>query len=540
MAFDVFGLREYVVGQYRDYVESFIHVRDGRIESFVNGMLECGELWPNAVLQLNPAYESAGTLADLAAEGVIGTDTARFFSPAIRLYQHQAEAIAAAAKNEPFIVSTGTGSGKSLTYLVPIVDHILKNNPADHSVRAIIVYPMNALINSQHQALEAFKRNWPDCPLTFARYTGQVRDEARRQILTDPPHVLLTNYVMLEYMLIRPAERPLIHQATRALKFLAVDELHVYRGRQGADVSMLMRRVRQRAARRDLLCIGTSATLVTGESRAETRAKIAEVGGRLFGVAVKPEHVVDETLRRVTRVDAPTTAEMLRAAVVAPAPEPTVAAVTSHPLASWVETTFGLSLDGDGRLVRRKPIAFEEGLRQLVDKTALPEEQCRRALKAVLDGGNTAEHRPGEPVFAFRLHQFLASGGSVYATLEEPATRSFSTEGPFYAPLEAGKAEDRVMYPLAFCRECGQEHYLCSLVSEKEGGELLPRSPLLHVIDDDLPGEPGFVSLEDGSLWNEAEDLPDNFVDMRKGGPRVKAHYEPHVPRRIWVLPAAR
>ena len=91
------------------------------------------------------------------------------------------------------------------------------------------------------------------------------------------------------------------------------------------------------------------------------------------------------------------------------------------------------------------------------------------------------------------------------------------------------------MYPLAFCRECGQEHYLCSLAPGKEGKELLPRSPLLHVTDDDLPGTPGFVSLEDGSLWNEAEDLPDNFVEVRKGGPRIKAHYAAHVPQRIWV-----
>ena len=142
---------------------------------------------------------------------------------------------------------------------------------------------------------------------------------------------------MLEYMLIRPAERPLIHQATRALKFLAVDELHVYRGRQGADVAMLMRRVRQRAARDDLLCIGTSATLVSGESRAETRARIAQVGSRFFGVTVKPEHVVDETLRRVTRVDAPVSPKALHAAVAAPPPELTVAAVTSRALL-WFES----------------------------------------------------------------------------------------------------------------------------------------------------------------------------------------------------------
>ena len=165
MPFDVFGLRDHVVDQYRDYVESFIHVRDARIESFVNRMLERGELWPDAVLQL--------TLADLAGAGIIGRDTARFFGPSIELYRHQAEAIAAVRASEPYIVSTGTGSGKSLAYLVPIVDHVLRNNPADHSVRAITVYPMNAVINSQLEALKAFKRKWPECPLTFDRYTGQ-------------------------------------------------------------------------------------------------------------------------------------------------------------------------------------------------------------------------------------------------------------------------------------------------------------------------------------------------------------------------------
>jgi ATP-dependent helicase YprA (DUF1998 family) len=535
MAFDVFGLRDHVVREYREYVESFIHIRDQRVERFVQEMLARGELWPNAVLQLNPAYEPAASLAELAADGVIGRDTARFFGPGIRLYQHQAEAIAASRRNESYLVSTGTGSGKSLTYLVPIVDHVLKHSPTDHFVRALVVYPTNALINSQLKALHDFKKNWPDCPVTFGRYTGQDRGKDRDRILTDPPHILLTNYVMLEYMLIRPTDRALLYQATRALKFLAVDELHVYRGRQGADVSMLMRRVRQRAGRDDLLCIGTSATLATGEDRSTTRARIAEVGSRFFGVTIKPENVVDESLRRVTTVAVPTTAEKLRAAVQASPPEPTVPAVTAHPLAAWVETSFGVSIGTDGRLERRKPLAFTDGLKELVEKTGLPAQQCDTALRAVLDAGNAAEQRPGEPVFAFRLHQFLSSGGSVYATLEAPDARSFSSEGPFYAPKEPGRAEKRVMYPLAFCRECGQEHYLCSLAAENESIELLPRSPLLHVTDEDLPGDPGFICLEDGSLWREDEDLPDNFVEFRKSGPRIKSQYQNHVPRRLWV-----
>jgi superfamily II DNA/RNA helicase len=535
MGFDVFGLREQVVREYREYVESFIHIRDPRIERFVQDMLGRGELWPDAVLQLNPAYEPAGTLTDLAADGVIGKETARFFGPNIRLYRHQAEAVDAARKNEPYLVSTGTGSGKSLTYLVPIVDHVLKNNPADHSVRALIVYPTNALINSQLKALQDFKKNWPDCPVTFSRYTGQDRGKDRDRILTDPPHILLTNYVMLEYMLIRPTDRSLLHQATRALKFLAVDELHVYRGRQGADVAMLMRRVKQRAGRGDLLCIGTSATLATGEDRNAARGRIAEVGSRFFGVTISPDNVIDEKLRRVTTAEVPTSGEAMRAAVLAKPPEPTVASVTRHPLAAWVETTFGLAIGIGRRLERRKPLAFEDGLKRLIEKTGFPDQQCNAALRAVLDAGNAAEQRPGEPVFAFRLHQFLASGGSVYATLEATDVRSFSSEGPFYAPREPGRAENRVMYPLAFCRECGQEHYLCSLAPGKDEIELLPRSPLLHVTDEDLPGDPGFVTLEDGSLWSEDEDLPDNFVEMRRNSPRVKAHYQAHVPRRIWV-----
>src|SRR5204862_894241 len=168
----------------------------------------------------------------------------------------------------------------------------------------------------QIEALDSFRRkNWPDCPVRFAQYTGQTRDEVREQLLKDPPHVLLTNYVMLEYMLIRPQERALVGETTRELRFLTVDELHVYRGRQGADVAMLLRRLRQRAGRPNLQCAGTSATIATGGDRASRRAQIADVGSRLFGVPILSEHVIDETLERVAKVAVPATREALRVAV---------------------------------------------------------------------------------------------------------------------------------------------------------------------------------------------------------------------------------
>ena len=92
---DVFKLRDTVVREYRDYVESFVRVFDQRIDEYVRTQLEGGELWPEVVLQLNPAFELDHTLGELADAGTITRDTARFFGEDIRLYRHQREALTA-------------------------------------------------------------------------------------------------------------------------------------------------------------------------------------------------------------------------------------------------------------------------------------------------------------------------------------------------------------------------------------------------------------------------------------------------------------
>jgi len=116
------------------------------------------------------------------------------------------------------VLTTGTGSGKSLAYIVPAVDHILRRG-SGQGVRALVVYPMNALANSQFNELRKFLcHGYPDGrgPVTFAAYTGQEREEARQRILENPPDILLTNYVMLELILTRPIEKPLIRARARA------------------------------------------------------------------------------------------------------------------------------------------------------------------------------------------------------------------------------------------------------------------------------------------------------------------------------------
>ena len=102
---------------------------------------------------------------------------------------------------------------------------------------------------------------------------------------------------MLELILTRPEERNLIESA-KGLRFLVLDELHTYRGRQGSDVAMLVRRVRDRLEADQLQCVGTSATLASEGTFDEQRAEIARVASNMFGSEVRPENVIGETLRR--------------------------------------------------------------------------------------------------------------------------------------------------------------------------------------------------------------------------------------------------
>ena len=165
MTLDVFRLKDSVVSEYRDYLQSFVQVLDPRIDEYVTEMLARGTLWPEAVLQLNPAFEMDLTLEELANQGLLTEETAKFFGPELRLYQHQREALDLGLQGTSYVVTTSTGSGKSLTYLLPIYDAIIRNDPSQHSVRALLIYPMNALINSQMEALQRFNaKNWPRLP----------------------------------------------------------------------------------------------------------------------------------------------------------------------------------------------------------------------------------------------------------------------------------------------------------------------------------------------------------------------------------------
>lgn len=446
---DAFALRNRLVSDYSSYVESFITIRDPRIRARVEGELRNGLLWPDPLLQLNPSFEPGPWIDDLTAGGRLHPECSSIFrikpegkpSKPLRLHRHQAEAIAAASSGDSYVLTTSTGSGKSLAYIIPMVDYVLRQG-SGKGIRAIVVYPMNALANSQANELEKFLcRGYPDGrpPVTFRRYTGQENDDERRDIILNPPDILLTNYVMLELLLTRPHEKKIVQAARERLQFFVLDELHTYRGRQGADVALLARRVREVSARPHLQCVGTSATLAGSGSFADQQRQIAEVASRLFGAPVKPERIIGETLRRVTAetdLDEPDHLAELRAAVAGrqAKPQHDFDRFRADPLAGWIETTFGLSTEqetGNHRLKRATPISIsgpEGAARRLADLIDLPEDRCWQAIEHTLPAGYDVPHpETGFPVFAFRLHQFISRGDTVYASLEEPDVRHVTT-----------------------------------------------------------------------------------------------------------------
>lgn len=291
----IFQMHEKTIDDYQKYVQSFLSISDERIRDFIeDNLVRKNSLWPDPLIQVNPAYESVSTIETLVQEKILHPTLSDIFRDEhdrpLLLYRHQLDAIHKGAERRSFVVTSGTGSGKSLTYLIPIFDAVVRSNPGDPKVRAIIVYPMNALVNSQYDALERYaqgyeKKTGKNCPVNFRRYTGQEKDEERKQIQQNPPHILLTNYVMLELMLIRPEEHTFVDATTSGIQFLVFDELHTYRGRQGADVALLIRRLRNRCGNPDLLCIGTSATMIAGRktTASERKLAVANFASTIFG-----------------------------------------------------------------------------------------------------------------------------------------------------------------------------------------------------------------------------------------------------------------
>ena len=545
----VFDLDRQVVENYSNFSRSFSTIRATDLRDEIKHQYDKGRFWPNALLSLNPHYETGQTVDELAREGELCPETAKVFrsgSAPVTFYRHQTQAIAKASGGNSFVVTTGTGSGKSLCFFVPIVDAVIRARETDPAprTRAIIVYPMNALVNSQIEEIERFIKQ-SDLPShlkpTVRRYTGQDKSESREEISRNPPDILLTNFMMAELLLTRQdSVNSKIIKNAEGIQFIVFDELHAYRGRQAADVAILIRRLIDRCSPdKAPVCIGTSATMVSeGE---DERKDVAEVASLLFGVEIGPESVIDESLRRATDTHLnlkevkPKLAEVIKNDL----PEKlTDSDLKTHPLAVWVELKLGL--DDRQSLKRRRPIPLNKAAEKLAKASGVDLRRCTTMLEDFLTRVSLPEkHRGGhgdQSFLAFKLHRFVSGAGEVFTTLC-PQPRHVLLERQLEDPRDPGTR----LYPIRFCRECGQEYYVVTKAKRESGTLFLPReiddTPLEGDDDVEVAGYLTPVGDDDPEYrFDESlENFPESWTEESQGVLKLRANRKKRKPMRVAV-----
>lgn len=556
-----FDFEHHLIDSYARFSRSFTTIRAKDLKAEVEHQYKDGRFWPDALLSLNPCFFSESTVDDLVASGVLDSATGKIFrsddGTPFQLYSHQAQSIAKARASRSYVVTTGTGSGKSLCFFVPVVDAIVRARKSGQprKTRAIIVYPMNALANSQIKEIEKFisQSGLPEeLKPVVRRYTGQEKKEERQRIADNPPDILLTNFMMAELLLTRQddLDTKVIDNA-KGLKFIVLDEFHTYRGRQGADVAILVRRLRDRCNPNEApICIGTSATMASEGSDAGRAEAVADVASRLFGTPIGPEAVIDESLERATEESLtledvrPELAKILTNDLPVSLPNKFL---RDYPLAVWVELAIGLE-DGQ-ELKRKKPIPFEDAVKLLSTQSGAEQEICRNALKRFLTRISLPETERGgsgkSSFLAFKLHRFISGAGEIFTTLTERPRRVL-LEGQ----LEDPQAPGNRLYPTRFCRECGHEAHVVTKSHDNDGVLFLPRAiddtPLKDQ-DGDIAGyltPTGAGDPDDGdpdyAFTGEVETYPEDWREERGGEEHLRSNRKSRVPKTITVNPSGR
>lgn len=538
---NIFEFRDQLIQNYEAFSRSFTKIRAHDISNAVEQACHDDKrYWPEPLIQINPCYKTGKTVLELSQNGKLHQLCGEIFrdrGKTLTLYKHQEQAIDFAEKGFSYVVTTGTGSGKSLSFFIPIVDRILREKTSSEKprTRAIILYPMNALANSQLEEIKKYLGQ-VDSGVTVGRYTGQESERERENLRNNPPDILLTNYMMLELVLMRYSDRSIVENC-QGLEFLVLDELHTYRGRQGADVAMLIRRMRVLFHSSKLLCIGTSATMASGQSREDQNKVVAAFASRIFGEEIPPIRIIGETLQRVTMVSSggPDLASVVKSAARGVVVLPDYETFRRNPLSVWVERNISVT----DKLVRAEPQSISTLTNNLADETHLPAELVEKALKNFLSffGSEGAPSTPdGRNPFPLKLHQFLSGPGKVYVTLEAPEERTITLDGQAYVQ------RDEVRIPLFeahFCRECGEEYIpvWAGWCRERDKDILSVRPRSIDEANTDGDFELGYLTpaKTDQQYQGAVEELPDDWREEFKGEQRVKSTRKKQMPVSVYL-----
>lgn len=571
-----------VEDSYREYIATTIHFDDADLQKQLEAILsEPGYLAKGPFLEAAPPYRKDKTVAGLVDEELLckgmmslGGGDARNFDPYRPLYVHQVKAIEKSVAGRNYAVVTGTGSGKTECFLLPILNDILtefEKSGCSAGVRAMILYPMNALANDQ---LKRLRKLLKGTEITFGRYTGDTEEKesvalrkwkdenpdqtrlpneiiSRERIRENPPNILLTNYSMLEYLLLRPEDAPLFEGAFGAnWRHIAIDEAHVYSGALGTEIAYLLRRVKARIESETgelpkLHCYATSATIGSDEDM----PKVATFARDLFGEPFssdpanldvitsekdQPQDALDEKpwgtlsldtwaeLRRELSDPENANVEDIRSALASGgAPEEVVARLDGEsPLMGLGKVLLGES--SAAKLVRRCERLFDltdlGTIEELEIEGLTGDKRGVEILTAMVEVLSSAQRSKDVPILTSRYHSFLRAPEGIYLNLHTRKLTPHKTIAEHY-----DNENDTPVYEVSVCRHCGQAYILGEESSDPEvktawlsprhegtdsDDEFLPRV-YYRLLSDESERDPDekiqWLCPICGSLYHEAE-----------------------------------
>jgi len=273
--YDPIAAAQFVTDSYTQLARSALEAR-GLGDADIECIMESLEPDRGLFLSVNPRHETSSLPFRRLCEAIgLHRDLPRLFPGIKRLHAHQEHAVQNVLAGQPTVIATGTGSGKTESFLIPIMDYCLRERR--QGIKAIIIYPTNALATDQLRRIgECASR----AEITYGVYTGDTPyDESRAKVaregpfhlayrsemLAEPPNILVTNHVMLDRMLTRPHERHLFTDNCRHLRFVVMDEIHSYRGHRATHLRFLLRRLRK-AVPNPVVQICCSATLASEDA----------------------------------------------------------------------------------------------------------------------------------------------------------------------------------------------------------------------------------------------------------------------------------
>ena len=489
-------------------------LRKHLLEVFGKSYGQPGSFLADPVFEATFGWKQADTTMASLAKGLLHADLIKAmdkpwgdsasdyrFPSTAKPYTHQLKAWKAllGPGHQSVVVTSGTGSGKTECFMVPILSSLAQariEEPELRGVRALFLYPLNALIQSQRERLRAWTGPFKG-DIRFCLYNGMTPDEAKAEryreapnevhdratLRSNPPAILVTNPTMLEYMLVRAQDAPILEQSQGKLEWIVLDEAHNYIGSQAAELALLLRRVLHAfgADAKKVHFVATSATIGSGDDQA--KAQLQEFLATLAGVE-RTRIIVVEGERHIPQVDVrvdPAKISMSFSEIANIQDEEGLyACLAAHPVARKLRDLFVPSVSGRGY----QPLS--------AIKTSLPEGGDAEAL-AWTDLLTRAVHRVGHeaiPLLPLRLHAFHNTLNGLWACANPSCNQKAATvledaDWPFgLVYIEDRRTCDcgAPVFPLISCNDCNDTFLSAEL--RHSGGLAYVGRPMQEDVDE--------------------------------------------------------